>query len=159
MKDFNLLEIGVSRGRSLKVWKEYFPNAKIYGIERKWLRAYDEDRIKVFRGNQGDTRFLGKVAKRIGPMEIIIDDAAHIGRLQKISFECLFPHLNPGGIYAIEDIHTAFMPEWEGGRGVPGTIMEYLKNLMDDMVDNSTDSNGVSFINIYPDVVVIGKEK
>ncbi len=52
---------------------------------------------------------------------------------QLTSLEVLWPHINPGGIYAIEDIHTSYLPEWSGGWRREGTLVEHLKELVDDV--------------------------
>ncbi len=48
-KDVKLLEIGVHRGGSLKLWREYFPRGTVVGIDRKLPEHFGpEDRIQVF---------------------------------------------------------------------------------------------------------------
>jgi hypothetical protein len=70
----------------------------------------------------------------MGSPDIIIDDGSHVASHQKISFETLFPLLAPGGIYVIEDMHTAYWRgEWEGGYRRRGTAVELIKELIDDM--------------------------
>ena len=44
----NIFEIGVCGGYSLRMWKEYFPNAMIYGADVNIeCLDHNEDRIKV----------------------------------------------------------------------------------------------------------------
>ncbi len=46
----------------------------------------------------------------------------------------LFPKLSVGGLYIIEDLHTAYWPiEWEGGYGRKGTAIDLIKGLIDDL--------------------------
>jgi hypothetical protein len=120
-KDVKLLEIGVARGGSLKLWRDYFPRGTIVGIDRK-LRVQDfrpQDRIHVFQGRQQDPAFLSQVATSTAPegFDIIIDDASHVGHVTKKTFWHLFDHhLKPGGLYAIEDWGTGYLDYWPDGR-------------------------------------------
>jgi hypothetical protein len=108
---FNFLEIGICRGKSHKMWRDYFPNATIYGID---CREYGEDsafraldRIVVDQVDQGDRAQLTEYAKK-GPWKIIIDDGSHIATHQKQTFEILWDQVEPGGHYVIEDTHTSY---------------------------------------------------
>ncbi len=50
----------------------------------------------------------------MGGVDVVLDDGSHIATLQRISFEALFPMLPDGGLYIIEDTHTAYWPLMEG---------------------------------------------
>jgi len=121
-KQVELLEIGVDRGGSLLLWRDYFPLGTIVGIDIKLPKGFTPgERIQVFEGNQTDCRFLSEVANRMAPrgFDIIIDDASHIGELTRIAFWHLFDnHLKPGGLYAIEDWGTGYWDDWPDGRSV-----------------------------------------
>ena len=103
---FTLLEIGVAAGGSLKMWREYFPNAKVYGIDNNPDCAnYGEG---IFIGNQNDLGFLDSVLEKIGAPNIIIDDGSHYGPDMIKTFDYLFPKMAPKGIYVVEDFHCAY---------------------------------------------------
>jgi 23S rRNA U2552 (ribose-2'-O)-methylase RlmE/FtsJ len=55
-KEMTILEIGVSQGGSLQMWKNYFgPKAKIYGIDvNPKCKDLEEENIKIFIGSQSD---------------------------------------------------------------------------------------------------------
>lgn len=117
----NILEIGVGGhesptigGASLRMWKEYFPKAKIYAIDLFEKSALEEDRIKIFKGSQSDRKFLLSVVEKIGRVDIVIDDGSHINEHVLTSFEVLFPLLSSDGIYVIEDMQTAYWEEFGG---------------------------------------------
>ena len=100
-----LLEIGIATGRSLRLWEEYFPNAKIVGIDydRRWL--INEGRIVSFEGNQRDKPRLMEIARLCGgDFDVIIDDGSHRADRQISAMTALLPFLAPRGIYFIEDI-------------------------------------------------------
>jgi len=119
-KAITLLEIGVYRGGSLKLWRDYFPRGTVVGIDRKLPQDFQlGERIHIFEGNQGDEEFLSKVATASAPggFDIIIDDASHIGELTKTTFWHLFDHhLKPGGLYAIEDWGTGYLDDFSDGK-------------------------------------------
>jgi len=116
---FNLLEIGVHKGASLRMWKEYFPNAQIHGIDKNpAAKEFEEDRIKVHIGSQGDAAFLHDTAYS-APFKIIIDDGSHMWWHQTISCDILFKGLTADGVYVVEDLHTSYHNEFKGGNEPP----------------------------------------
>ncbi len=119
-KDVKLLEIGVHKGGSLQLWRDYFPKGTIVGIDLELPPEFiPGDRIQLFKGSQADTQFLSQVATSIAPegFDIIIDDASHIGELSKTTFWHLFHHhLKPGGLYAIEDWGTGYFDDFPDGK-------------------------------------------
>jgi len=111
-----LLELGVKIGASMALWSDYFPNATIVGLDvgEKPKDFPIDKRVHFVQGSQDDPVALEKCADIAGgQFDIIVDDATHLGRLSASSFSYLFPRaLRPGGIYVIEDICTAFLPEF-----------------------------------------------
>lgn len=130
----NILEIGVLDGQSLRVWKEYFFNSNILGIDiTKECKQYEEERIRVEIGSQTDGEFLKKIIQEYGPFDIILDDGSHINSDVIYSFEHLFESVKPGGIYVIEDSCTSYWPNWGGDRYKKGTSIEYFKEKVDEV--------------------------
>jgi len=120
-KKLNFLEIGIGGGddpqkggSSLRMWKRYFRNSKISGIDIADKRPHNERRIKTYMGDQSSERFLKTVEKEIGPLDIIIDDGSHENHHVLKSFEVLFPLLKDNGIYVVEDTQTAYWKEYQG---------------------------------------------
>ena len=64
-------------------------------------------------------------------VDIVIDDGGHRMQQQITSFEELYPHIQPHGVYLCEDIHTSFWPDFDGGYRRAGTFLEYSKGLID----------------------------
>jgi 23S rRNA U2552 (ribose-2'-O)-methylase RlmE/FtsJ len=107
-KPISILEIGVARGGSVRLWRRYFgPQVRITGIDRDpgCARQAGEG-IEIFIGDQADADFLMKVARERGPFDIVIDDGGHTTRQQLVSFETLLPQVQDGGVYLVEDLHT-----------------------------------------------------
>lgn len=119
-KEAKLLEIGVRKGGSLRLWRDYFPQGIIVGIDLRLPKHFvPGERIQVFEGNQTDKAFLSEVANKTAPegFDIIIDDASHIGELTRTTFWHLFDnHLKPGGLYAIEDWGTGYLDDFPDGK-------------------------------------------
>jgi hypothetical protein len=140
-KRIKLLEIGAggyddpkAGGESLRMWKRYFLFANIYSIDIYEKSFLEEKRIKIFKGSQVDAVFLKDITGRMGTLDIIIDDGSHVNEHVVQTFKLLFPVLNDGGIYVVEDTQTSY---WEtyGGDSInlnnPGTTMGFFKNLSD----------------------------
>jgi SAM-dependent methyltransferase len=133
-KNITLLEIGVYKGASLRMWEEYFPKAKIYGIDiNPDCKQYESKRTKIFIGDQADTKFLKEVCKKIGGrFDVIIDDGGHHMKPQQVSFVELFNTLKAKGIYIIEDLATSYEDKYGGGTLTKkDTTMTFIKGLID----------------------------
>jgi len=130
-----MLEIGVMNGGSLELWRKYFgPAATIFGVDINPACAGRVDPPNQVRiGSQADPDFLRGVVAEMGGVDIILDDGSHVANHQATSFRTLWPLLTVGGLYVIEDLHTAYWPEWEGGLRRPGSAIELVKQLIDDM--------------------------
>ena len=113
-----LLEIGVLEGDSMRLWEAYFPAAKIFGVDIEPKPRVNTERIRTTVADQGRRKDLQLVLERFGgDYDIIIDDGGHTMTQQQLSFATLFPALNAGGVYIIEDVGTSF-PQFYPGYGV-----------------------------------------
>jgi hypothetical protein len=129
-----LLEIGVYNGGSHKMWQSFFPNGMIYGLDvDEACKQYNDERIKIFIGDQRDTAFLSEIMKEVEEVDIIIDDGGHTMNQQITSFNTLFPLLEAGGVYVIEDLHTSYVRNYGDYIFLdqPFTTVSYLKHLID----------------------------
>lgn len=143
----NLLEIGVGGyedstegGESLRMWKAYFPKAKIVGIDICDKTQFVEPRIDIRQCDQTDSESLRKLSAEYGGFDLIIDDGSHLNHHVIETFQILFPLLHPQGIYAVEDIQTSYWPTWGGGLDNQGSSMAFFKRLAD----------GLNYVD-YPD--------
>lgn len=105
----SVLEIGVNRGGSLRLWRDYFCEAKIYGIdiEPKFM-IHGEDRIYTFIANHDSPAEILDFAKKYGPFDIIIEDGSHRMESQKNLITWLWPYTTQ--IYITEDLCTSLVP-------------------------------------------------
>jgi cephalosporin hydroxylase len=133
--DVRMLEIGVSKGGSLALWRKALGGrATIFGIDIDPKCADFDGRFATVRiGSQDDAGFLKDVVREMGGVDIVLDDGSHVASHQRASFETLFPLLSEGGLYIIEDVHTAYWPSFEGGLKRSGTAIEFMKKQIDEM--------------------------
>ncbi len=100
-----VMEIGIDRGWSLLMWREYFPNATIYGVDIDYNRLINEPRIKSKRCDQSDVRSLFELAGWAGDdFGLIVDDGSHVPEHQILTARALGNLLAPDGVYVIEDV-------------------------------------------------------
>lgn len=169
-KEVVILEIGVSHGGSLQMWKKYFGDkAIIFGIDvDPRCKTLEEDNVKIFIGSQSDRKFLNEVKRQIPPLDILIDDGGHTMRQQIVSYEELFDSVKEDGIYLCEDLHTSYWLNYGGGYKRKSTFVEYSKNFIDYLnayhsKQRSLRVNGftksVDSIHYYDSIIVIEKKK
>lgn len=131
-REFDLMEIGVRFGRSIRVWHAWFPLARIIGIDITPITLEDEDRMPRYifrRGSQFDGEFLDSLFEEFDP-RIVIDDGSHLCDHQIFSFERIFPRLKPGSMYICEDINTSFTDEQSPYRvGAVETAYDYFQRI------------------------------
>jgi hypothetical protein len=134
-----VLEIGVggyesrAPGGSLRIWRDYFPRARIVGMD---INDKDVDlgpRVRFVRGDQSSAEDLERVVAALGgPPDVVIDDGSHLGGHAKLSFEYLFPRMSSGSLYVVEDLHTSYWPEYGGDvPAPPDTAVGFVKALVD----------------------------
>lgn len=133
-RDIVVVEIGVSHGGSLQMWRDYFgPKATIWGVDiDPRCKEFEEKGIHVVIGDQADRDFLRQLRDMVGPIDILIDDGGHQADQMINTFEELYSLVKIDGVYFVEDTHTSYWPEdYDGGYLKPGTFMEYAKGLVD----------------------------
>ena len=171
----NILEIGVLKGGSMRLWEKYFPKANIFGIDiDEECLQYQSDRTKIFIGDQGDVSFLRNVKAKVPRIDILIDDGSHRAKDQKTTFDEMYYHVRKPGVYLIEDIELNYWPSKDKDK--PDNFMTYMKNKIDEMNVRRTMSrkisesypfkdtevrfnNSTNSISFYENVVVLEKQE
>ena len=134
-QEFSMLEIGIDRGGSLSLWKEYFPYAKIFGadIHQEWK----DERATIIKCDQSNPSDLKELAQKVPKCKLIIDDGSHNPRHQMITFCELFKSaLDFGGVYIIEDLECNY---WHPDSSLYGyqvghfNFIDFLKKLADEV--------------------------
>lgn len=114
----SVCEVGIGNGASLKLWRDYFVGATIYGVD---MNRQDDmgPRIHCYEIEQTDCPRLNDYLADKN-LEIIIEDASHEPDKTMRTLDCLWPLLEHKGWYVIEDMHPdSFPPEigrWYGKR-------------------------------------------
>ena len=166
----NILEIGISHGGSIQLWKKYFgKDVQIFAIDiNPECEKLKQENTTIFIGSQIDPVFLEAVKQKIPMMDIIIDDGGHTMDQQKISFEHLYSKVKDGGIYLIEDTHTSYWHQFHGGYKNPNSFIEYSKNMIDSLYDEHVENEkkikinditkSINCISFFDSVVVFEKK-
>ena len=106
-----MIEIGLGSpdAPSSKLWLDLFKNAYIYGIDIL-LNYTITDRFKPLQCDQSNMNDLLLIKDQLHGKNIffINDDGSHIPEHQLLTFNILFPLLQNGGVYIIEDIETSY---------------------------------------------------
>ncbi len=109
----SLLEIGIGYpgtmvhikdykiGASLRMWRDYFPNATIWGADIRPETMIVDDRIGTVLCDQSNEESLLNMIKAIGKQDVIIDDGSHQTTHQILSAKVLIPYTK---LYIIEDV-------------------------------------------------------
>lgn len=93
---------GYQPGASLRLWRDYFPNAQILGVDIDERVLFQDERITTRMCNQANREHLKTL---VGEYDLIVDDGSHHEEHQLLTFKYLFPSLRPGGFYIIEDVN------------------------------------------------------
>ena len=167
-----ILEIGVDQGRSLRMLEEYFPFARIIGVDiNQDRKKHASDRISIEildQSKEGDLEKIGHDHKRF---DLIIDDGSHIWDHQIKTLKYLFPLVRSGGIYILEDIDASYgkyKSQYKGSSNI--SAAKYIKLLLDCFlgsaaIDQATIKDdfiketvkSIRSINFYPRTVLIEK--
>lgn len=115
-----VLEIGVWYGESTKILATTFPNAKIVAVD-KFPREIDFTsfpNVTYLQSDQTDKDRLTQIILDNFPngIDLVIEDASHIGSLSKITFDTIFPHVKTDGAYFVEDWGTGYWSSFVDGK-------------------------------------------
>jgi len=94
-------------GASLRMWRDFFPEAHIYGVDYEPSVIFQEDRINTFLANTTNEEQMKKVIEEIGSnIDLVIDDGPHHTPYQILTAKMLMPLLKKDVIYIIEDVRA-----------------------------------------------------
>lgn len=166
-----ILEIGVSHGGSLEMWKYYFgEQARIFGVDNNpECEKFGDDQVTMYIGSQEDPEFLKFLKSEIPKVDILIDDGGHTMNQQKVTFREMFDHIKDDGVYLCEDLNTSYWEEYGGGYKNPDSFIEYSKHFIDalnawnardnEVLPVSSFTRSVRSLHYYDSMLVIEKGK
>lgn len=128
-KEINLFELGIGTtnltieanmgekgkpGASLRGWKNYFGNGKIFGADIDETILFEEKRIKTFYCDQTNRSKIKDLWNQLPQkFDIIIDDGLHEFDANVIFLENSIFKLSENGFYIIEDVKNALLHQWD----------------------------------------------
>jgi len=110
-KKITFVEVGILNGGSLFMWRKYFgKKARIIGIDNnpsaKFLEKYG---FEIFIGDQSNINFWNKFKKKVGPVDILLDDGGHKNYQQATTLFCFINNIKDKGLLVIEDTHASYL--------------------------------------------------
>ena len=132
-KKIIFLEIGVFDGGSLFMWRDFFgPKAEIIGMDlNPEAKKWEKFGFKIFIGDQADPEFLKRTLKKIGPVDILLDDGGHTNHQQILTLINSINYIKENGLVVIEDCHTSYMRRY--GNPSCFSFINYSKKIIDDI--------------------------
>jgi hypothetical protein len=130
-QELTFVEVGILNGGSLFMWRDYFgPQARIIGVDlNPSARRWEKEGFEIFIGDQSDPKFWSEFFRRVGQVDILLDDGGHTNEQQIVTFECAQAHIRDGGVLMVEDVHTSYMREFGNPSG--HSFMSFAKRVVD----------------------------
>lgn len=144
-----IVEFGVFRGSSMRMWRRLFPKATVIGVDSD---VYFLDRPEVaeeigfqfVHGKQTDPNIISRIVRDNGNLTLVVDDGSHAySDMIETAINCI-PHIVPGGLYVIEDTHVGWAsPAWPGmerTRHGPNRVQElfgFVNTIMENILRRS----------------------
>ena len=165
-KPIKILEIGVLNGGSLEMWRYYFPEATIVGIDiDPNCKQHEQEGINIRVGDQTNEKFLQSLIDEFGDFDLIIDDGSHHVNHVNKTFQFLFSKLANDGIYFIEDTHAAYWSSHGGSITAPESINNVAKEMIDSINADHTRgqkqpdyfTKNIRCMSVYDSIIVFDK--
>lgn len=109
----NVLEVGIYQGGSIKLWKDYFKNAVVYGLDimeldRVWNVLRNDPRIILYTSTDAynENFFKQNFIERNLRFDFMIDDGPHTLESMKSFIKLYSQLLTDNGILIIEDVQS-----------------------------------------------------
>lgn len=104
----SVAEVGVQSGGSILMWQSVLgKQIKFYGLDiNPGCTKFQDAMTSITIGDQADPAMWNSFyTKVVSTLDILVDDGGHTSEQMLVTLQMTFPHLNPGGFIAIEDIH------------------------------------------------------
>jgi len=97
--------MGIGEGASLKMWRDFFSNAMIYGADIEPGTMFEDKRIKTYLADEREKEDIENLVSQTGPdIDIFVDDASHYWGHQAYLAKIILPLLQKEVVYIIEDV-------------------------------------------------------
>lgn len=133
-KKITFIDIGVFSGGSLFMWKEFFgKKARIIGVELNPVaKKFEKYGFEIFIGDQSNSEFWKKFFKKVGKVDIVLDDGGHTNYQQIKTTNSCIPYINDGGLMVVEDTHASYIKK-KFYNPSKYSFINYNKKLIDDI--------------------------
>jgi hypothetical protein len=110
-KNITFVEVGVANGGSLFMWKKYFgKKSRIIGIDlNPEVKKLEKEGFEIFIGDQQDKYFWRDFYKKVGNIDVILDDGGHKNLQQISTVVYSLPYIKNDGMVVIEDTITSYL--------------------------------------------------
>lgn len=96
-----------NEGASLKVWRDYFPNAEVIGVDIDEKCLFTDERIATFQLDQTNLSAIRKLERTLNrDFDLVVDDGLHLFEAGVTLFSGLRHRLRKGAYYVVEDVHA-----------------------------------------------------
>ena len=162
--EIKVVEVGVGSGESIRSWLEYFPNAKVFGVDivhstNEWntVGAKPHPRYTFVTGDQSSEIFWQCFVVDYGSQwDVFVDDGGHSSQQIITTFNMMWPHVAAGGFYGIEDLNCAYSslpffcsPGWQNH-------MDFIKDMLDQI---NRKQNGIDSLRYANELVILQKSR
>jgi len=164
----SILELGIFQGGSYVLLDKLFKPRRMSAVDINpdpveplcHYLADKKDRFVHLCTSQSDSEVLEQIVTNelANELDLVVDDASHSYELTKASFEILFPLLQPGGIYLIEDWSWSHMPGYQSP-DTPWFNRDALSNLLFEQIMLLGSTALIAEIRIWRSLYLIRKAK
>lgn len=171
LRPHRIVELGIFKGGSAVLLDALAQPVRLTAVElssepvealEQWVAAHGrQDAVRTHYGvDQGDVDALSAVIAAdhgAEQLDLVVDDASHLYRETRTSFEVLFARLRPGGRYVIEDWGWAHFPEpaWQEGGGIWHDRPALTNLVIEILMIAATGADLIANVDVVRDMVTI----
>ena len=162
----SILELGIFQGGSYVLLDKLFKPQRMSAVDIRrepvaplcHYVADKDGRFVHFSTSQSDPEALEHIVRDelVNELDLVVDDASHTYEQTKASFEILFPLLQPGGIYLIEDWSWAHHRDFQSP-DAPWFERPALSNLLFEQIMLMSSTSLISEIRVWHFLYLIRK--
>lgn len=116
------------KGAGLRMWRDWFTNAQVYGADLEPELMFDDERIKTFVCDERNPADLKNLISQTGSdLDLVIDDASHRVHDQLFLCQTLMPMLDKKATYVIEDVIYSQQLQHELGKRYECYVPELMR--------------------------------
>jgi hypothetical protein len=136
---------------------EEFLQEKDYDLNPD-AKKFEKYGFEILIGSQKDEKFLEDVKKKVGKIDIVLDDGGHTYEQQIITAVSLLENIKDNGMLVVEDTHTSYM---KGYGPVEYSFINYVKELIDKinhrfyLLNQKYSDNRIWSIEIFESIVAL----